>query len=69
MALLEVHKLFANKKKCSFGEHQLEYLGYIISTRGVAADPNKLEMMMKLPVAKDKALRGFLGITGIVEDL
>ena len=37
---------FNNKKKCSFEQAQLEYLGRLISGGGVATDPKKIEAMV-----------------------
>ena len=48
-----------------FGQLKLEYLGHIISSEEVQADPSKIESMISWPVPKDiKSLRGLLGLSG-----
>ena len=65
LEVLRKNQLHINKKKCSFEQYQLEYLGHLISGEGVVADPKKIEAMMNWPTPTDlKSLRGFLGITG-----
>ncbi|WVZ23326.1 hypothetical protein V8G54_001870 [Vigna mungo] len=65
LQLLRENNLFANFKKCNFGQRQLRYLGHLISGKGVSADPDKVNEMVNWPVPKDlKGLRGFLGLTG-----
>ena len=52
-SLLTFHHLVVNKKKCSFIASRIEYLGHIISSEGVAADPKKIRYMLDWPLSKD----------------
>jgi hypothetical protein len=54
------HKLFAKQSKCKFASSEIEYLGHIISSQGVHANPSKVESMIKwLKPNTLKSLRGF----------
>ncbi|KAL2243479.1 UNVERIFIED_CONTAM: Retrovirus-related Pol polyprotein from transposon 17.6, partial [Sesamum indicum] len=65
LELLRTNKLYAKKSKWSFAQLQIEYLGHIISEKGVATDPQKVQCMREWPAPTTlKALRGFLGLTG-----
>lgn len=44
-AALRTHKLYLKASKCSFAQESLEYLGHIISSKGVATNPSKIEAM------------------------
>ena len=49
--------------KCHLAKTQVEYLGYIVSAQGIAADPTKVEAIKSFPVpANLKNLRSFLGL-------
>lgn len=57
--------MYANCKKCEFGNFCIEYFGYVISVEGVVVDEGKVRVMldwMELKVVKE--LRGFLGLIG-----
>lgn len=60
---LRTQQFFAKRSKCSFGQTSINYLGHIISDRGVSTDPEKTQVMKKWPVpANTTELRGFLGL-------
>ncbi|GJZ45547.1 retrotransposon-related protein [Tanacetum coccineum] len=67
-AVLEVmrtYTLYAKQSKCTFLAPQVEYLGHVLSSKGVATDPLKIQAMAAWPIPQTiKQLRGFLGLTG-----
>ena len=51
--------------KCEFGRSSIAYLGHIITDKGVAVDPEKIEAIRQWPPPKIvKQLWGFLGLAG-----
>jgi hypothetical protein len=64
-SILKEHKLYLKQSKCSFAQQSLEYLGHIISSSGVAKDPDKVQAVAAWPVPTNvRQLRGFLGLSG-----
>jgi RNase H-like domain found in reverse transcriptase len=62
---LRDHKLCAKMSKYDFGVIEVEYLGHIISSHGVAIDPHKIKAMKSWPEPTNvKQLRDFLGLIG-----
>jgi hypothetical protein len=56
--------LFTNAKKCEFSKSQVEYLGYIISSKGVQMNPKKLDTITKWPLPTSvREIQSFLGFT------
>ncbi|KAA3477030.1 Retrovirus-related Pol polyprotein from transposon 297 family [Gossypium australe] len=65
LQLLRDNKLFDKKSKCTFGTHQIEYLGHVISSGLVTMDTSKVDGVLCWPTPKTvRELRGFLGLSG-----
>jgi hypothetical protein len=51
--------------KCKFAQIEISYLGHVISSKGVAIDPTKIEAVVSWPTPSSvKELRSFLRFTG-----
>ncbi|GJY92684.1 ty3-gypsy retrotransposon protein [Tanacetum coccineum] len=62
---LQEHQFYVKKSKCVFGATTLEYLGHIITGKGVKMDPKKVAAIMEWPVpTTQRQIRGFLGLAG-----
>ncbi len=49
--------------KCMFGADKVEYLGHILTSRGISPDPRKLEKLRSFPIPTNiSQLRAFLGL-------
>lgn len=63
--ILDTQQLYVKQSKCDFGQQKVQYLGHLISTKGVGVDLEKVEAMKQWPKPQNlKAIRGFLGLTG-----
>ena len=61
---LRKNQFYVKDSKCSFAQSSLEYLGHIISDKGVSTDQSKIADMLKWLAPTDfTELRGFLGLT------
>lgn len=50
LLVLRRDQLFATLKKCEFGSEQVHFLGYIVSSKGLAVDRAKVEAIQSWPV-------------------
>ena len=50
--------------KCHLMKEEVLFLGYVVSARGISADPEKVRVMVEFPTPCDlRSLRAFLGLT------
>jgi hypothetical protein len=58
-------KLSVNIKKCQFAMKEIKFLGFIVTDKGILADPDKFRPTTVLPAPTNlKELERFLGMTG-----
>ncbi|XP_057374828.1 uncharacterized protein LOC130695755 [Daphnia carinata] len=61
--LLEIAGLKLKRKKCEFFKEELDYLGYIVSRKGITPNLKKLKAIIDYPAPKNtKELSSFLGL-------
>ena len=62
---LKKANLMLKPSKCHFFRKQVEFLGHVVSQKGVETDPKKITDVKKWPIPKRvKNIRSFLGLTG-----
>jgi hypothetical protein len=55
-------ELYVNLKKCTFAASEVHFLGFIITRRGIRADPARVETVVQWPTPTNiKELQSFLG--------
>jgi len=63
MNILGKAKMWFNKKKCQILLSRLEILGYILTEKGLEADPTKIKQIQEYPTPTTrKQLQRFMGI-------
>ena len=63
LQLLRQHQLYGKITKCEFFKESVEYLGHVISSKGITTDPKKIESIRKWPQPTNlKELQSFLGL-------
>ena len=54
--------MYVNLKKCTFAASEVHFLGFIITRRGIRADPARVETVVQWPTPTNiKELQSFLG--------
>ncbi|WVZ58395.1 LOW QUALITY PROTEIN: hypothetical protein U9M48_008672 [Paspalum notatum var. saurae] len=62
---LREHRLYAKFSKCAFWLREVGFLGHILSEKGVAVDPSKVEDVLNWKQPKTVTeIRSFLGLAG-----
>lgn len=64
LAILKKHQLYAKMSKCEFLKTKMEFLGHVVSHKGLQVDPNKVDAVVKWPVPQSVLdLQCFLGFS------
>jgi hypothetical protein len=62
---LRAHKLYAKFSKCEFWLEKVAFLGHILTTEGVAVDPEKIKAVSNWQQPTNVSeIRSFLGLAG-----
>jgi hypothetical protein len=62
---LREHQLYAKFSKCAFWLEEIQFLGHVLSARGIAVDPSKVKDILEWkPPTTIHQVRSFLGLAG-----
>ena len=62
---LREHKLYAKFSKCEFWLDQVQFLGHILTPKGISMDPSKVQDVLNWKSSKSvHQIRQFLGLAG-----
>ena len=68
--LMRQHTLVAKLSKCSFGTSKVEYLGHLISSKGISTDARKVQTVQEWPTPTNiKELRSLFRISRILQEI
>ena len=57
------NRITLNRDKFEFAQSELKFVGYIVGTEGIKADPDKLDAIAKFPRPENiTELRSFMGL-------
>ena len=63
--MLREHQLYVKLRKCDFYKDRIQYLGHMISNKGISVDPEKIEAIMNWPTPRNVMdVRSFMGFAG-----
>ena len=66
-AILNKDEVKLNPAKCTFAVTSGEFLGYMVTKRGIKSNPRKIAAIMELPSPKN--MREFQRLTGLIAEL
>jgi hypothetical protein len=62
---LREHQLYAKFSKCAFWLEEIQFLGHVLSAKGIAVDPSKVKDILEWnPLTTIHQVRSFLGLAG-----
>jgi len=65
LKILREHQLYGKLSKCEFLLEEVQFLGHVISPKGIAVDPAKIEIVLNWERPKTVTeVRSFLGLAG-----
>jgi hypothetical protein len=62
---LREHQLYAKFRKCTFWLEEIQFLGHVLSAKGIAVDPSKVKDILEWkPPTTVHQVQSFLGLAG-----